>query len=89
LEEGEQQSSEVVNVDEIPSPETIPVQSTPILEEIQQPEAEAMNIDTPAATQEPQNQEAETLKEMQPENTEAAPKVNGTTSKPTSSSGAR
>jgi hypothetical protein len=34
-EEGEQQPSEIVNVDEIPSPETIPVQSTPILEEIQ------------------------------------------------------
>jgi hypothetical protein len=33
--------------------------------------------------QEPQNQEAETLKEMQPEHTEAALKVNGTTSKPT------
>jgi hypothetical protein len=33
--------------------------------------------------QEPQNQEEETLKEVQPENTEAAPEVNGTTSKPT------
>jgi hypothetical protein len=48
-EEGEQQPSEIVNVDEIPSPETIPVQSMPILEEIQQPTAEAMNVDMPAS----------------------------------------
>jgi hypothetical protein len=47
-EEGEQQPPEVINVDEIPSPETIPVQPTPILEEIQQPTVEAMNVDTPA-----------------------------------------
>jgi hypothetical protein len=33
--------------------------------------------------QEPQNQEAETLKEVQPENIEAAQKVNGTASNPT------
>jgi hypothetical protein len=61
----------------------IPVQSTPILEEIQQLAAEDMNIDTPVATQEPQNQEEETLKEMQPENTKVAPKVNGMAPKPT------
>jgi hypothetical protein len=36
----------------------IPVNSTPILEEIQQPQAEAMKEDTPAVVQEPQNEEA-------------------------------
>jgi hypothetical protein len=51
----------------------IPVNSTPILEEIQQPQAEAMKEDTPAAAQEPQNEEAETQKEVQPESTEASP----------------
>jgi hypothetical protein len=49
-EEGEQHLPEIVNVDEIPSPETILVQSKPILEEIQQPTIEAMNVDTPTAT---------------------------------------
>jgi hypothetical protein len=53
VEEGEQQPPEIVNVDEIPSPEMIPIQPTPILEEIQQPTAEAMNVDMPVAAQEP------------------------------------
>jgi hypothetical protein len=76
LEENEQQQPEIVDIDEIPSPEMIPVNSTPILEEIQQPQAEAMKEDTPAATQEPQNEEAETQREVQPESTEAAMEVN-------------
>jgi hypothetical protein len=79
LEEDKPQQPEIVDIDEIPSPETIPVNPTPILEEIQQPEVEAMKVDTPAAAQEPQSQEAETQKEVQPESTEAAPEVNGTT----------
>jgi hypothetical protein len=54
----------------------IPVNSTPILEEIQQPQAEAMKEDTPAAAQEPQNEEAETQWEVQPESTEAVMEVN-------------
>jgi len=35
LEEGEQQLPEVINVDEIPSPETTLVNPTPVVEEIQ------------------------------------------------------
>jgi hypothetical protein len=58
LEENEQQQPEIVDIDEIPSPEITPVNSTPILEEIQQPQEEAMKEDTPAVTQEPQNEEA-------------------------------
>jgi hypothetical protein len=57
----------------------IPVNSTPILEEIQQPQVEAMKEDMPAVTQEPQNEEAETQREVQPESTEAAMEVNGMT----------
>jgi hypothetical protein len=79
VEEGEQQPLEIVNVDEIPSPDTTPVNPTPILEETQQPAPEGTNIDIPTEVQEPQNQNAETLKEVQPENTEAASKVNGMT----------
>jgi hypothetical protein len=55
------------------------VNPTPVVEETQQPAVEDMNVDMPAETQEQQNQDAETLKEVQPENTEAAPRVNGTT----------
>jgi hypothetical protein len=69
LEENEQQQPEIVDIDEIPSPEMIPVNSTPILEEIQQPQAEAMKEDMPAVAQEPQNEEAETQQEVQPEST--------------------
>jgi hypothetical protein len=75
--ESEQQPPEVVNVDEIPSPDTTPVNPTPMVEETQQPTPEGMNVDMPAEAQEQQNQDAETLKEVQPENTEAAPRVNG------------
>jgi hypothetical protein len=82
-EEGEQQPSEIVNVDEIPSPDTTPVNPTPILEEIQQPTLEGTSQEIPVEVQEPQNQGTKTLKEMQPEHTEAAPKVNGTTPNPT------
>jgi hypothetical protein len=79
LEEGEQQPPEIVNVDEIPSPDTTPVNPTPVVEETQQPTPEGTNIDRPTEVQEQQNQDAETLKEAQPENTEAALKVNGMT----------
>jgi hypothetical protein len=34
LEENEQQQPEIIDIDEIPSLETLPVNSTPILEEI-------------------------------------------------------
>jgi hypothetical protein len=67
LEENEQQPPEIVDIDEIPSPEEIPVESTPILEEIQQPQTEAMKEDTPAVVQEPQNKEEETHQEIPPE----------------------
>jgi hypothetical protein len=79
LEENEQQQLEIVDIDEIPSPEVIPVNPTPILEEIQQPQAGTMKEDTPAAAQEPQNEEAETQWEVQPESTQAAMEVNGMT----------
>jgi hypothetical protein len=55
LEENEQQQPEIVDINEISSPERISVNSTPILEEIQQPQAKAMKVDTPAAAQAPQN----------------------------------
>jgi hypothetical protein len=48
---------EIVNVDEIPSPDTTPVNPTPIVEETQQPTPEGMNIDRPTEVQEQQNQE--------------------------------
>jgi hypothetical protein len=53
LEENEQQQSEIVDVHKIPSPETIPVSPTPILEEIQNLEAKAVKVDMPSATEEP------------------------------------
>jgi hypothetical protein len=52
LEEGEQQSSVVINVDEIPSPDTTLVNPTPIMEETQKPAPEDMNIDRPVEIQE-------------------------------------
>jgi hypothetical protein len=70
---------EIVNVDENPSPNTKPVNPTPILEETQQPTPKGTNIDIPAEVHKPQNQDVETLKEVQLENTEAPLKVNGTT----------
>jgi hypothetical protein len=42
LEENKQQSLEIINIDEISSPEEIPVESILILEEILQPQTEAM-----------------------------------------------
>jgi hypothetical protein len=47
VKEGEQQLPKIVNVDEIPSPETTPMHSTPIVEEIQQPTLEGMNKEIP------------------------------------------
>jgi hypothetical protein len=46
-EEGEQQPSEIVNIDKIASLERASVHLTPILEEIQQTTLEGMNIDIP------------------------------------------
>jgi hypothetical protein len=40
LEENEKQEQEIVNINDIPSPEIPPVNSTSILEEIQQPQGE-------------------------------------------------
>jgi hypothetical protein len=54
------------------------VNPTPVVEETQHSSSEGMNIDRPSEVQEEQNQNTETLKEVQPENTEASPKVNGT-----------
>jgi hypothetical protein len=79
MKEGEKQPLEIVNVDEIPSLDTTPVNPTPILEEIQHPTPKGTSKEIPTKVQEPQNREVETLKEMQPKNTKAAPKVNGTT----------
>jgi hypothetical protein len=76
LEENEQQQLEIVDIDEIPSPERIPMNSTPILEEIQQPQTEAMKVDTPAAAQAAQNEEVVTQQEVQPKIIEAALEVN-------------
>jgi hypothetical protein len=50
----------IVDIDEIPSPEITPVNSTPILEEIQQPQVEELKEDTLATMQEPNNVEVET-----------------------------
>jgi hypothetical protein len=62
----------IVDIDEIPSPEITPVNSTPILEEIQQPQVEELKEDTPATMQEPNNVEVETQQKVQPEITEPA-----------------
>jgi hypothetical protein len=77
LEGGEQQPPEIINVDEIPSPDTTPVNPTPMVEETQQPASEGMNIDISAEEQGQQNQDANILKEAQPENTKGAPRGNG------------
>jgi hypothetical protein len=45
LEEYEQQQPKIVDIDDIPSLKTIPVNPTPILEEIKQLEAEAIKVD--------------------------------------------
>jgi hypothetical protein len=76
LEEDEQHQSKIVNIDEIPSPKTISVNPTPILDETQHLEVEAMKVDTPAVEQEPQSQEEENLKEVQQERTETTLEVN-------------
>jgi hypothetical protein len=70
LEENEQQQLEIVDIDEIPSPKIPPVNSTPILEEIQQPQPEDLKEDTPATTQEPHNEEAKPQQEVKPERIE-------------------
>jgi hypothetical protein len=57
----------------------MPMNSTPIVEEIQQPQPEAMKVNMSEAMQEPQNKEAETQKEVQPESTEESLEVNKTT----------
>jgi hypothetical protein len=82
LEESEQQQPDIVDIDEIPSPQMILVNSTPILEEIQHPEAVAMKVDTPAATQQPKSHKVETQKEVQLESIEEALEFNGTTQNP-------
>ena len=48
MEGNEKQQPEIIDIDGIPSPERISVNSTPILEEIQQPQVEAMKEDTPS-----------------------------------------
>jgi hypothetical protein len=82
LEENEKKQSEIVDINEIPSLETILINSTLILEEIQQPEEEAMKVDTLTVMQQHQSEEAETQKEVQLESTEAALEVNEMTHNP-------
>jgi hypothetical protein len=77
MKEGEQKSLKIIDIDEIPSLETISMNPTPILEEIEQPEVEAMKVYTQAMVQEPQNQEAKTLKEVQPERIKKTLEING------------
>jgi hypothetical protein len=55
LEEGEKELSEIINGDEIPSPDTTLMNPTPMVEEAQKPTLEGMNIDMPTETQEKQN----------------------------------
>jgi hypothetical protein len=55
-EENNQQSSEIVDIDEIPSLEDIPVKSTPIQEEIPQPQVKTRKEDRSKAALEPQNE---------------------------------
>jgi hypothetical protein len=52
-EENNQQSPEIVDIDEIPSPEDIPVKSTPIQEEIPHPQVKTRKEDRSKAAQEP------------------------------------
>jgi hypothetical protein len=48
LEGDEKQQPEIIDINEIPSPEMIAVNPTLIVEDIQQPQTEAMIEDTPA-----------------------------------------
>jgi hypothetical protein len=59
-EESEQQPPKIVDIDEIPSPKEILVESTPIHEEALKPQIEAMEQDTPVVVHEPQHKEEET-----------------------------
>jgi hypothetical protein len=79
MEEGEKHPPEIVNVNEIPSPDTTSVKPTPILEETQLLALDRMSIGILKEVQDPLNQDAETLKEVQPKNTESTLKVNGRT----------
>jgi hypothetical protein len=47
LEEGEQQSLDIVNIDKIPSPDTTLVKPTPVVEETEHPKLKDTNIDRP------------------------------------------
>jgi hypothetical protein len=82
LEEGEQNSLEIINIDEIPSPDTTPVNPTLVVEKSQQPTPEGTSIDTPTGEQGQQNHDTEAMNEVQPENIEATPRVNGTATNP-------
>jgi hypothetical protein len=81
-EENEQRPLEIIDIDEIPSPEDVPVESTQIQEEILQPQEETMKEDTSVAAQELQNQAIGTHQEGQPENVEAAMEINRSTQNP-------
>jgi hypothetical protein len=79
MEEGEQQPLEIINVRRNPisrhntsEPNTYTGRNPTV-------GTKGTNIDISTEVQEQLNQDAETLKEVQPENTEAAPKVNGMT----------
>jgi hypothetical protein len=79
LEENEQQQPEIVDINEIPSPEIPPVSPTPILEEIQWPQPEELKEDMQAESWEPMNEEEEPQQEVLPESTKLAMEGNNTT----------
>jgi hypothetical protein len=67
----QQQPPEVINVDEIPSPDTTPGSPTLMVEETQQTTPVGMDIDRPEEGQGRQNEDASS--QVQPENPEEAP----------------
>ena len=73
--ESEQQPPEVVNVDEIPSLDTTPVNPTPILEETQQTTPTSMDMDMPEEGQGRHNKGIGS--QAQPRNPEEGPRDNG------------
>jgi hypothetical protein len=58
LEEGEEKLLEIINVNEIPSPDITPVKPTPVVEETKQSTPKGMNVDILAEAREKHNQDA-------------------------------
>jgi hypothetical protein len=74
--ESEQQTPKVINVDEIPSLDTTPMNPTPVVEETQLTTPEGMNMNIPTEEQGQQNEGIGN--QVQLENPEEALRVNGT-----------